>query len=58
MLKANHSNRGLTTIALSWENYETLRELGKTGDSFNDVVTKILSGIQKTKPKNGEYSKT
>jgi len=30
-------------IALSSENYEKLKNLGRAGDSFNDVLTKILS---------------
>ncbi len=42
----NHEK--LTTIAVTWENYQALRDLGKTGDSFNDVITKLL----KEKPIN------
>jgi predicted CopG family antitoxin len=30
-------------ISLSHENYEKLKNLGTCGDSFNDVLTKILS---------------
>ena len=30
-------------IALSTDNYEKLKNLGRAGDSFNDVLTKILS---------------
>ena len=32
----------LTTISLTRENYLALKELGRTGDSFNDVLAKIL----------------
>lgn len=33
----------LTTVAISEDVYEKLRELGKTGDSFNDVITKLVN---------------
>ena len=29
-------------ICVSESNYKTLKELGQAGDSFNDVLTKIL----------------
>ena len=29
-------------IAVSKENYLTLKKLGRAGDSFNDVITEIL----------------
>lgn len=32
----------LKTIAISVENYQELKSLGKAGDSFNDVLTQIL----------------
>lgn len=32
----------LKLIAVNFENYERLKNLGKAGDSFNDVVTRIL----------------
>jgi predicted CopG family antitoxin len=32
-------------IAVTPENYQVLKELGKTGDSFNDVLTDILKKI-------------
>ncbi len=35
-----HTDR--TTISLSKENYETLKRLGCTGESFNDVLSKVL----------------
>jgi predicted CopG family antitoxin len=40
-----HKTHGLTTIAISYKNYEVLKELGKTGDSFNDVVSRLLNNI-------------
>jgi predicted CopG family antitoxin len=36
----------LKQIAISEENYILLKSLGKAGDSFNDVVTKILKLIK------------
>jgi len=32
----------LTTISISYENYVALKQLGKAGDSFNDVLTELL----------------
>jgi len=32
----------LKQIAISLENYNLLKELGKAGDSFNDVIKKLL----------------
>ena len=32
----------LITIAISYENYLHLKKLGSTGDSFNDVISRIL----------------
>ena len=32
----------LKLIAVSPENYQSLKSLGGAGDSFNDVVTKLL----------------
>jgi predicted CopG family antitoxin len=32
----------LKTIAVSLENYENLKNLGKAGDSFNDVITNLI----------------
>ncbi len=31
----------LINISISYENYNTLRRLGNTGDSFNDVLSRI-----------------
>ena len=35
----------LRNIAVSQDNYQRLKSLGKTGDSFNDVLSKLLSKI-------------
>jgi len=32
----------LKCIAISQDNYETLRNLGKTGMSFNDVISELI----------------
>jgi predicted CopG family antitoxin len=41
--------KSLKMIAVSKENYLTLKRLGSAGDSFNDVITEIL----KQNPQNG-----
>ena len=40
----NESNR-LTTISISKHNYDRLKSLGYTSDSFNDVLGRILDDI-------------
>ena len=35
----------LTTISVTRENYQILKKMGNTGDSFNDVLTRILKKI-------------
>jgi predicted CopG family antitoxin len=41
------SKNPLKLIAVSPENYQSLKSLGRAGDSFNDVVTKLLhSGMK------------
>jgi predicted CopG family antitoxin len=32
----------LRTIAISIDNYQVLKNLGKAGDSFNDVITNLI----------------
>jgi predicted CopG family antitoxin len=34
--------KNLTTISITRSNYAILKNLGKTGESFNDVITKLL----------------
>jgi predicted CopG family antitoxin len=41
MNKNNISNK-IHTIAIDDTNYQTLRSLGSVGDSFNDVVTRLI----------------
>lgn len=38
----NKFHNKLTTISVSYENYLILKGLGSTGDSFNDVLTRLL----------------
>jgi predicted CopG family antitoxin len=33
-------------IAVDKSNYEALRDLGRTPESFNDVITKLLSRVK------------
>jgi predicted CopG family antitoxin len=40
-----NKKHGLTTISISVENYLALKQLGKTGDSFNNVITQLLRNI-------------
>jgi hypothetical protein len=42
------------TIAVSPTNYLILKDLGKTGDSFNDVLTTVLKSASVTKMENSE----
>ena len=41
------SELSLKHIVVSRENYEKLKKLGNTGDSFNDVITRILQMANK-----------
>ena len=41
----HNSHRELTTISVSQKNYLILKELGSTGDSFNDVLSRILENV-------------
>lgn len=36
----------LKQIAIDEGNYLTLKELGHAGDSFNDVITKVLKKVR------------
>jgi len=42
-----HTN--LKAIAVSPENYEKSKDLGRAGDSLNSVVTKLISEFEKHK---------
>jgi len=36
----------LTSISLSKENYDKLKRLGFAGESFNDVLTRVLENAK------------
>jgi predicted CopG family antitoxin len=38
--------RKLTTISISYDNYNMLKKMGGTRDSFNDVLTKVLKKVK------------
>jgi len=38
--------KDLKIIAISKTNYEKLRDLGKTADSFNDVINNIFTKME------------
>lgn len=38
----------LRTIAISQGNYDALRNFGKTGMSFNDVISELIRKVQNT----------
>lgn len=40
------STLNLKHIVISKENYTTLKNLGKAGDSFNDVLNMILKKLE------------
>jgi predicted CopG family antitoxin len=41
------TSQQLTTIAISKENYYILKRMGFAGDSFNDVLGRVLKGKNK-----------
>jgi len=51
------SKNPLKLIAVSPENYQSLKDLGKAGDSFNDVITKLLHLEKLSEPKLGPKSR-
>lgn len=46
-LKENYDKNTWKTVALSKRNYEKLRELGYTNESFNTVVGRLLQKLEK-----------
>jgi hypothetical protein len=40
-------NNHLKAIAVSFENYEKLKDLGRAGDNMNSVVTKLIKAYNK-----------
>ena len=47
------SYKTLKMIAVSEENYLALKKLGNAGDSFNDVITRILEKINSLQQSEG-----
>jgi predicted CopG family antitoxin len=45
-LRENYDKNTLKTIALSKKNYDKLKELGFTGESFNNVVGRLLEKLE------------
>jgi predicted CopG family antitoxin len=39
----------LTTIAVSKENYDKLKRLGYTAESFNDVLNRLLENVKENR---------
>ena len=46
----------LKMIAVSEDNYLALKKLGSAGDSFNDVVTKVLKKLEVVNPNESRSS--
>jgi hypothetical protein len=40
------SQKTLKLIAVDVTNYEALKDLGRAGDSFNDVITEVLRKVE------------
>ena len=47
-LKENYDKNTLKTIALSKKNYDKLKELGFTGESFNTVVERLIKRVEES----------
>jgi predicted CopG family antitoxin len=48
------SVKTLRHITVDERNYLTLKRLGSAGDSFNDVITRLLKKSTTQEPKKGE----
>ena len=48
-LKDNHDKNTLKTIVVSKKNYDKLKQLGFTGESFNTVVGRLLEQVKEVK---------
>lgn len=44
--KKNENNSKQKTVVLSKQNYEKLKDLGFTGDSFNTVMGRLLERLE------------
>jgi predicted CopG family antitoxin len=42
-----HELHKLTTISITKVNYDKLKKLGYTSESFNDVVSRLLANVEK-----------
>jgi predicted CopG family antitoxin len=51
------SSTTLKQIAISKRNYEALKKLGSAGDSFNDVISKLLKTATTTEKEIGKEEK-
>ncbi|HZD83792.1 MAG TPA: hypothetical protein VE076_13035 [Nitrososphaeraceae archaeon] len=51
-------SKNLKQIAVSNQNYDALKSLGKAGDSFNDVIEKVLKQIQSSSQERQFNKKT
>jgi predicted CopG family antitoxin len=53
------SSKPLKQIAIDEENYLALKNLGRAGDSYNDVITEILkkTGARSARSKEAQDSK-
>lgn len=40
------SNQHYKQILIDSDNYKSLKEMGKTGDSFNSVITKLINNFK------------
>ena len=47
-LRENYDKNTIKTIALSKQNYDKLKQLGFTGESFNTVVGRLLEQVKET----------
>jgi predicted CopG family antitoxin len=45
-------NKKLHTIAIDKQNYEALRNLGYTGESFNTVINRLISSSKRKSSHN------
>jgi predicted CopG family antitoxin len=45
-LKDNYDNNEMKTIVVSKKNYDKLKGLGFTGESFNTVVGRLLEKVE------------
>ena len=48
-LKDNYDKNTLKTIVVSKKNYDKLKQLGFTGESFNTVVGRLLEKVKEVK---------